>query len=221
MRFARFQARLESGPGSSLVGAVQIERDIRRAAGRAGAYAAGQSEHCVLAEHRLADLEPVDADGTHDQRRNGPRQFGQRLTAGFLALRQAMQGKPTRAQPLDLEAAAQQGRRQGRNTKFVQLQPGTLGIGHAQLREPEIERDQTIQAGQADGSIFAAQGTAQQLDDQPFAGRGLSEGECGGKHEADHAHRPHQHEADSADHVSKGEVERPGAPAALSFSATA
>ena len=156
----QIQARVESGPGGILVGAVQIERDIRRATGRAGPHATGHSEHCVLAEHRLADLEPVDADGTHDQRRDGPRQFGQRFAAGFLALRQTMQGEPTRAQLLDLQAPAQQRRRRGCNTKFVQLQPGTLGIGHAQLREPEIERDQTIQAGQADGRIGTAQGAA-------------------------------------------------------------
>jgi hypothetical protein len=115
---------------------VQIERDLRRAAGRAGPHAAGKAEHRVLAEHRLADLEPVDADVMHDQGRYGPRQFGQRIAAGFLTLRQAMQGDPARAQLVDLQAPAQQGRRRRRNAQIVQLQPGTLGIGQAQLREP-------------------------------------------------------------------------------------
>ena len=36
------QARLEGGPGGMLVDAVQIERDLRRAAGRAGPHAAGK-----------------------------------------------------------------------------------------------------------------------------------------------------------------------------------
>ena len=99
--------------------------------------------------------------------------------------------------------AAQQGRRRRRHAQIVQLQPDTLGIGHAQLREPEIERDQTIQAGQADGGVGAAQGAAQQLGDEPLAGRGLGDGERAGKQKADRAHRPRQHEADSADHVSR------------------
>ena len=110
----QIQARLESGPGGSLIGAVQIERDICGAAGRAGPHAAGQSEHCILAEHRRADLEPVDADGAHDHRRDGPRQFGQGFAARLLALRQAVQGEPARAQLLDVEARAQQGRRRRR-----------------------------------------------------------------------------------------------------------
>ena len=151
---------------------------------------------------------------------SGARQFGQGLRAGLLALRQALQGEPTRTQPLDLEAPAQQGRGRCRRAQVVQLQPGALGIGHAQLREPEIERDQAIQAGQADGGIGAAQGAAQQLGDQPFTGRGLGDRECAGKREGDRAQRPHQHEADAADHVRGGEVQRPLSTAAVLFGAT-
>ena len=207
-----------------LVDAVQIERDLRRAAGRAGphaaGHAAGKAEHRVLAEHRLADLELVDADVTHDQGRYGPRQFGQGSLPASLpcgrrckASRRALSWSISR-RPRSRPKATPKGADRPAPARRPGDRPGAAA-------RAGVERDQTIQAGQADGGIGAAQGAAQHLGDQPFAGRGLSDGESAGKQEADQGHRPQQHEADAADHVSRGEVQRPLSAAASSFSATA
>ena len=145
---------------------------------------------------------------------------GKGSAPALLALRQAQQGEPPRTQPSISRRPRNNAEADCRRAQVVQLQPSALGIGHAQLLEPEIERDQAIQAGQADGRIGAAQGAAQQLGDQPFTGRGLGDRECARKREGDQAQRPHQHEADAADHVRGGEVQRPLSAAAVLFGAT-
>ena len=76
------------------------------------------------------------------------------------------------------------------------------GVGQAQQRKAEVERDQTIQTGQPHAGFGAAQGAAHLFGDQPLAEGGLGERESAVKQEADQGQRPRQHEPDAANHVS-------------------
>ena len=195
------QPRPQGGSGGFFVLPLQIESRVHDAASMVRPQSSGQTEDRVLAQHRRADLQLVDGQRPDEHWRHRGRQFGHRLGVAGVG-RQAMQREPTCAQLIDLEAAAQERPRRGRDPKIIDFQPWPCGVGQAQPLKAEVERDQTVQPRQPHAGFGVAQGAAHLFGNEPLAEAGLGERERPGEQQADRGQRPRQDEHGSSHHVS-------------------
>jgi hypothetical protein len=90
---------------------------------------------------------------------------------------------------IDLKPGLQQrGRRPGQ-AQPLELEPDALGVRDRQTRQAQVERDQPVQAGHLDHGSGTGERAFELRGEQPFAGTGLRETECGDDHKENQAQR--------------------------------
>ena len=168
-----------------LIDAGDVEPGLGVPAVGTGRGVALEREDGILADQRLAELDPLDMEPLQRGARQAFRQAGRcRQAEGLVGRRRlglggehrrAVHGDPLGAGLLDQDLAGEQAGRADLDPGIVDLEPGAGVVGEPEAAEPDVERQEALELVHLGGLSVAGQAVLDHARDLRLGETGLRE----------------------------------------------